>query len=178
MAQTDAGPRRSGRSNRMARRIVDVNNSNIGILVNGRDHADLLARETARFYQERHQCSVAGFIDTQQASGPCPSEQLSALSKVCDFLITSIGDSESSSAGIVQDSIRFEQYRKPAIAICTKAFEAPAKHAARESGLPDYPFVCVAHPVAGISPAEISERAVYAYRQGMAFLTGVYLLIG
>ena len=168
----------SARRNRMARRIADVNNSNIGILCNGRCNADILARETARFYQERHQCTVAEFIDKELPTEPCQAEQLLSLSKVCVFLITAIGDSECSSASILEDSIRFEQYGKPAIVVCTKPFVSAARHAAGEMGLPDYPFVAVDHPVAGISSSELTDRALHAYRQGMAYLTGVYLLIG
>tara|TARA_Y100000310_G_scaffold238285_1_gene241660 strand:- start:3868 stop:4380 length:513 start_codon:yes stop_codon:yes gene_type:complete len=165
------------RKNRMARRIVDVNGSNIGILVNDRDNADLLARETAKFYQRRHQCTVVEFIN-KQATEPCVAEHLLALSKVCDFLITAIGDSESSAACVVQDSISFEQYGKPALTLCSKPFRSSAEDAARELGLPAYPFVAVTHPIAAIASTEITERAVHAYRQGMAFLTGMHLLIG
>ena len=42
------------RTYRMARRVRDVNNAKIAILVNAKENAELLARETARFYEERH----------------------------------------------------------------------------------------------------------------------------
>jgi len=166
------------KKHRLARRISDVNNRKIGILINGRNNAELLARETARFYQERHRCTVVSCIEKQQATSPCPDEHLKALSSDCEFLITSVGDSETSAACIIRDSIRFEQYGRPAIVVCTKLFETSAKKTAVEMGLPDYPFVSVHHPVANSTPAEITERALHAYRQGMVSLTGMYLLIG
>lgn len=77
---------------RMARRIGDINNSKIGILVNGKTNAELLARETARFYEERHECTLVDCFEKQQAMQPCPAEHLRELSEVCDFLIITVGD--------------------------------------------------------------------------------------
>ncbi len=78
----------------------------------------------------------------------------------------------------MHDGISFEQYRKPALVICTKPFELTAKNIARVLGLPDYPFILVDHPIGSRTRAEITERALYAYRQGMAILTGAYLIRG
>jgi hypothetical protein len=78
----------------------------------------------------------------------------------------------------LHDGISFEQYGKPALVICTSPFEATAKNIARVLGLPDYPFIMVDHPIGSRTPAEITERALYAYRQGMAILTGAYLIRG
>jgi hypothetical protein len=88
----DPGSSNPGIKHRMGRRIFDPNNSRIGILSNGKVNAELLARETARFYEERHQCTVVDFFDKQNAGRPCPAEHLQKLSESCDFLITAVGD--------------------------------------------------------------------------------------
>jgi hypothetical protein len=166
------------RAYRMARRVRDVNNSKIAILVNAKENAELLATETARFYEERHQCTVVDVHSTGQASIPCPERQLHQMSEACDFLIAAVGDCESSTEVMLQDAIRFEQYRKPALVICTKQFRQLADDTAKGMGFLEYPFVAVNHPVAGCSAADITERGLHAYRQGMASLTGVYLIKG
>jgi len=92
MELIDPGSSNAGVKNRMGRRIFDPNNSRIGILANGKANAELLARETARFYVERHDCSVVDFFDKKDAGRPCPAEHLQKLSESCDFLITAVGD--------------------------------------------------------------------------------------
>jgi hypothetical protein len=92
MELIDPGSSTPATKHRMGRRIFDVNNSRIGILANGKANAELLARETARFYVERHDCSVVDFFDKQDASRPCPEEHLQKLSESCDFMITAVGD--------------------------------------------------------------------------------------
>jgi hypothetical protein len=87
-------PRGSGSqpTNDLAPRIDDLNGKRIGLLVNGKANSELLARETARFFQEQLNCSVVDYYDKKDASRPCRAEQLKNLSDSCDFLITAVGD--------------------------------------------------------------------------------------
>lgn len=178
MEHIDPGASSTGIKHRMARRIADINNSQIGILFNSKENAELLARETARFYEERHQCTLEDCFDKKQAMQACPTEHLQKLSAACNFLIISFGDSESCASCSLHDGISFEQYGKPALVVCTRPFEATAKNTASVLGLPDYPFALVDHPIGSSTPAEITERALSAYRQGMAILSGAYLIRG
>jgi len=165
-------------NNRLARRIRDINNSRIALLINGNTNALSLAREAARYFEELHQCSVVEIYNKQQSTRPCPAADLKKLSEACDFLITAVGDTDKSAACSLRDGIRFEQYRKPALVVCTKQFEVTTKDNASQMGLPEYPFALVKHPVDSCTPAEIAERGQKVYWQGMAILTGVYLIRG
>jgi hypothetical protein len=76
----------------MAPRLGDLAGKKIGILINGKANAELLATETARLFVERHGCEVVDLFDKRNASKPCPAEHLQKLSEVCEFLITTVGD--------------------------------------------------------------------------------------
>jgi hypothetical protein len=77
---------------RMAPRLSGVPQRRIGILSNGKANAEELARATARLFEERHGCRVVDFYDKRNAGRPCPADNLSKLSEVCEFLITTVGD--------------------------------------------------------------------------------------
>ena len=47
----------------------------------------------------------------------------------------------------------------PAVAVITDRFEATARAMAEASGLADYPFAIIAHPVAGNSDDELRAKA-------------------
>jgi hypothetical protein len=71
----------------------------------------------------------------------------------------------------VHDGITFEQYGKPAVALCTYPFEVTARNIARVLGVPDYRFVMVQHPIGSRSLAEMQARAQDAYDQAADILT-------
>lgn len=144
------------------------------MLINDGDRAEVLAREIARHYEERHQCVLKEVALKQDATEPCPPDQLQRLREVCDFLIISLGDSEESTILVLEDALNFEQLGKPALAVFSRHYRDVAQTLVTKAGLEDYPFIPVAHPVTGLSDEEIGERALYAYRQGMATLTGVF----
>ncbi len=154
----------------MARRVRDVNGCAIGILANGRDNAELLARETAQYYVDRHECTVADV--------PSSTEGLQGLSDLCDFVIAAIGDSEESADRIIRDGIALERLGTPVLVVCTKPYRDLVDRTAMELGIFEYPLIAVDHPVEGIAGPEIADRALRAYQQGMATLTGVYLIRG
>ncbi len=71
----------------------------------------------------------------------------------------------------MHDGITFEQFGKPAVALCTYPFEVTAKNIARVLGLPDYRFVMLEHPIGSRTLAEIQVRAQDAYDQAVDILT-------
>ena len=71
----------------------------------------------------------------------------------------------------MHDGISFEQLGKPALVICTQPFAPTGKNIARALGLPNYPFALVDHPIGSRTVAELRERAVVAFRQGIEILT-------
>ena len=54
--------------------------------------------------------------------------------------------------------------------LCTVPFEVTARAIARVLGLPDYPFLKVAHPIGSCTLPELKARAEVAYRQALPIL--------
>lgn len=59
----------------------------------------------------------------------------------------------------------------PAVAVITDRFEATARGMAEASGLADYPFAIIAHPVAGNRDDELREKAERAAELLVPLLT-------
>jgi hypothetical protein len=72
----------------------------------------------------------------------------------------------------VHDAILFERLGVPAAAIVTEPFVPTAQAMARVEGAAGYPFVAVAHPVAGIDDAELARRVATAVDQVERLLLG------
>jgi hypothetical protein len=55
--------------------------------------------------------------------------------------------------------------------VITDRFASMARSMAELSGLPDYPFVEITHPIAGTTDAELRDKAEQAVRQLVRVLT-------
>ena len=76
-----------------APRLPDLQGRSIGLLTNGKVNADVLLRETARLFEERHGCQVVLMEDKGNASRPAPPEMLQRIAAAdVDFMITAVGD--------------------------------------------------------------------------------------
>ena len=58
----------------------------------------------------------------------------------------------------------------PAAAIITDRFTQTARAMARASGLADYPFVVIAHPISNNPPDQLRAKAEESVRQAVAIL--------
>ncbi|HEX2174257.1 MAG TPA: hypothetical protein VHL09_17630 [Dehalococcoidia bacterium] len=58
----------------------------------------------------------------------------------------------------------------PAVGIMTDRFTQTARAMAKASGMPDYPFVVIPHPISNNPDAEIRAKAEEAVRQGVGLL--------
>jgi hypothetical protein len=61
--------------------------------------------------------------------------------------------------------------RHPAAAVITDRFEATARAMAGASGLADYPFAIIPHPIAGNSDEALREKAAAVYEAVVRLLT-------
>ena len=76
-----------------APRLPSLRNRTIGLLTNGKVNADVLLRETARLFEERHGCRVILEEDKGNASRPAPPEMLRRIAAAdVDFMVTAVGD--------------------------------------------------------------------------------------
>jgi hypothetical protein len=69
------------------------------------------------------------------------------------------------------DGILLERAGRPAVSICTDAFQVPAEAMASAYGFPGFEFVTTAHPIASLSEEEIRARA-------RGLLPGVLRILG
>lgn len=65
----------------------------------------------------------------------------------------------------MHDALAAEQRGIPAAAIITDRFEQSARAVAELNGLPAYPFVVIAHPIANNTDDELRAKAEEAVRR-------------
>ena len=70
----------------------------------------------------------------------------------------------------MHDSIELEKLGVPSIAICTEPFKSGAHAVAKLSGMPDFPFAVVQHPIGTLDESGVRGRAADAVPQVIAAL--------
>jgi hypothetical protein len=70
----------------------------------------------------------------------------------------------------LHDAISAEKAGIPATAIITDRFRETAQVMARVSGMPDYPFVVIPHPISNNTEAILRAKAEDAVRQCLTIL--------
>jgi hypothetical protein len=71
----------------------------------------------------------------------------------------------------LHDAIQSERLGIPAVAIMTDRFDRSAEVVAQLNGLPGYPFVSIAHPVANNDDATLRAKAEAAVERVVPLLT-------
>ena len=79
-------------ANVRAPKLAQLDGLTIGLLSNRKLNADLLLRETAALFRERHGCRVADLVTKSNPSAPAGERRIASLVERCDFLITGLGD--------------------------------------------------------------------------------------
>ncbi|MBM3139539.1 MAG: hypothetical protein FJZ92_04825 [Chloroflexi bacterium] len=78
--------------NRPAPRLARLDGLRIGLFTNSKVNADLLLRETAALFAERHGCTVVAKEGKPNASHIAGPQVLERLAANVDFMITAVGD--------------------------------------------------------------------------------------
>jgi hypothetical protein len=71
----------------------------------------------------------------------------------------------------LHDALAAEQHGIPAVAIMTDRFAASARAVAELNGVPDYPFVIIAHPIANDRDEDLRAKAEEALARIVPLLT-------
>jgi len=71
----------------------------------------------------------------------------------------------------MHDALAAETRGIPAVAIMTDRFEPTARAVAELNGIPEYPYVVIAHPIANNSDAELRAKAEAVIGRVVALLT-------
>jgi hypothetical protein len=155
---------------RLAPRRADLQGATVGLLDNGKQNAALFLKEMGDVLVERYGASKVLMRKKTVFAAPAPPELLEELAGECDVVITGVGDCGSCSASAVADGVAFERRAIPAAVVCSDAFQASADAMAAMHGAPGYRYVTTAHPVAGLSPEQVRERAERAAAEVVSLL--------
>jgi hypothetical protein len=86
-------------------------------------------------------------------------EVVDAIRAESDAVVLGVGDCGSCSAAAIADGVNFERQGTPVAVICSEAFVATADAMAEVNDAPGYAYVTTPHPVAGLTPEQVAERA-------------------
>jgi hypothetical protein len=131
----------------------------LGLLENGKQNARLFLEELAAVLRERYGVEAAELRRKEVFTAPEPPERIEEMGSACDVIVTGIGDCGSCSASAVADGVLFERGGIPAAVICSDAFSSTADAIAEVNGAAGYRYLTTPHPVAGLTPAQVHERA-------------------
>jgi hypothetical protein len=143
----------------LAPRPDSLSGLKLGLLENGKQNARLFLEELGSVLRERYGVEPADVRRKEVFTQPAPPELVEEMGSECDVIVTGVGDCGSCSAGTVGDGVVFERRGTPAAVICSDAFKSTADAIAEVSGAPGYRYVTTPHPVAGLTPAQVRERA-------------------
>jgi hypothetical protein len=171
MDPTGQSQRQRGSAFRLAPRPATLAGARLGLLENGKQNARLFLEELGAALRERYGAEPVELRRKPIFSQPVPPELAAELGARCDLVITGVGDCGSCSAAAVGDGIVFERHGTPAAVICTEAFTATADAMAEVQGAPGYRYLVTPHPVAGLTSAQVRERAQALAAEVAALLT-------
>lgn len=143
----------------LAGRRADLAGARVGLLHNSKRNSDLLLRDIADLLLAEHGAAAVTLTQRKAAFALPVSEAVVAeYGRLCDVVVTGVGDCGSSSASAVADGMLLEQAGVPAAVICTEAFVATADAMAELRGAPEYDYVVTEHPVAALTRAQVRRR--------------------
>jgi hypothetical protein len=143
----------------LAERRADLSGVTVGLLENGKQNARLFLEEVGAALRDRYGVAATTLRLKQNFTAPAPPELVEEMRSECDVMVIGVGDCGSCSASAVADGVTFERKGTPAAVICSEAFEATANAMAEVQGAPGYHYLTTPHPVAGLTPQQVHERA-------------------
>jgi hypothetical protein len=143
----------------LARRRGDLRGAKVGLLENGKQNARLFLEEVGKLLEDRYGIATATVRRKELFTQPETPETVAEMKAACDVVITGIGDCGSCSASAVADGVQFERNGVPAAVICSEAFKTTADAMAEIQGARGYHYLTTPHPVAGLTPEQVRERA-------------------
>ena len=143
----------------LAPRPTDLRGARITLLENGKQNARLFLEDVGALLHERH--GVADVKVRRKANFAVAEGQdvVDVIRAESDAVVLGVGDCGSCSAAAIADGVNFERQGTPVAVICSEAFVATADAMADIQDAPGYHYVTTPHPVAGLSPEQVAERA-------------------
>jgi len=142
-----------------AKKVPTLAGARVGLLNNTKKNAKEILAEVGRLLQEKYGAVVTIQRTKPHVAFPVDEPQLKEVAAVSDVVVVGVGDCGSCSASATADGILFEREGLPTAVIVTEAFEVTARAMAEVHGDKDFEFLLTEHPVAVLSPEQITERA-------------------
>lgn len=155
-----------------ADRVQSLAGARVGLLWNTKQNAELLLVELGRLLAEQHDALVTARQMPFAHAVPLDGPDLATLVDSCDVALVGVGDCGSCAAAAIADGITIERHGIPAAVICSDAFDVTARATAEVQGDPDYPFLTTPHPIAVLSPTQVTQRAAQLLPVVVSRLTG------
>jgi hypothetical protein len=159
MDPTGQSPTEASPGLALAARRTDLRGARVALLENGKQNARLFLEEVAGVLRERYGAAEVTMRRKEVFSAPAPPELVDEISGEADVVVTGVGDCGSCSASAVADGVLFERHGTPAAVICSDAFRATADAMADVQNASGYHYVTTPHPVAGLTPEQVRQRA-------------------
>ncbi|HET7047233.1 MAG TPA: UGSC family (seleno)protein [Solirubrobacteraceae bacterium] len=159
MDPTGRSERKASAGLKLAPRRADLSGARVGLLENGKQNARLFLEEVAGILRERFGAGDVQLRRKEVFSAPAPPELVDEISAASDVVVVGVGDCGSCSASAIADGVLFERHGTPAAVICSDAFRATADAMAEVQEAPGYHYITTPHPVAGLTPSQVHDRA-------------------
>lgn len=143
----------------LAERPGSLRGLTVGLLDNAKQNARELLDSLAALLKEQYEVGETIVYRKENNTAPVAPELLRSMKEQCDVVITAVGDCGSCSVLAIGDGIALERDGVPAAVLCTEAFKASSDAVAAVYGAPGYEYVLTAHPIAGLAPELIDNRA-------------------
>jgi hypothetical protein len=143
----------------LAPRPANLTGARVTLLENGKQNARLFLEDVGALLRERHGIAEVHLRKKANFAVAEGEDVVDAIRAEADAVVLGVGDCGSCSAAAIADGVNFERHGTPAAVICSEAFVATADAMADVNDAPGYHYVTTPHPVAGLSPEQVAQRA-------------------
>jgi len=151
-------------------RLDSLEGTTVGFLNNSKTNADVFLDELSIVLQEEYGVADVEFRRKDNASIPA-GPIASTLHETCDAVVNAYGDCGSCTSWCVYDSVELERMGTPTATINSEEFVKLGQSETRALGLAGLPLVTVEHPLGGVAPEVVRERARAAAAEVVRVLT-------
>lgn len=144
---------------KLAERLSTLEGSTIGLFSNSKRNSEYFLEGVGEELRDRHDLIVDEVVYKSIATSPAEDDLIEDLREY-DAVLIAYGDCGSCSSWTVHDAIQLEMENIPTVVYCSDDFTALAQYEAESQGRPGLPIVEFEHPIAPLSPDEISEERV------------------
>jgi hypothetical protein len=130
-----------------------------GILENSKHNAQLLMEAVVEGLREREPSLGSLAIGHKAVTLPPSQQTIEYLKQNADFVLVGAGDCGSCTAWTVRGAVMLEEAGIPTVGVGSDIFEKQFREEAKQLGMEGMEFVFVKHPLGGLRPDKVREKA-------------------